>query len=419
MKRIKNVRLLLYCLGMGVFFYGCVEPFEATTQGFEDTLVIDALLTDEMKQHRVVLERSSPFSESGSNPVAKADVQIVDDQGTVYRFAETQAGQYVSEQAFAAVQGSTYSLKIKTSDGKSYGSETVSVPNAVPIGNIEARRSMNGEGEEGVGILLDNTSNASMPTYFRYEYDETYKVIAPRWNPFEFEVVHYIACDTLPYEVDTKVRTEEQRICYGNRTSNRIIQTATVDLNSNQIEDFEILFIDRTNYILSHRYSIKVRQYSQTPDAYTFYQRLEDFSSSENIFSQVQPGFFQGNVFSETNEDEKVLGFFEVASVSEQRIFFDYDELFANEPLPPYPVNCETARNPPLYSQGYHCADFRVCDGDCDSPLIEGILAGVIVYLAENETPTGDTPGPYFVLPSPCGDCTKLGSNIVPDFWEE
>ncbi len=29
------------------------------------------------------------------------------------------------------------------------------------------------------------------------------------------------------------------------------------------------------------------------------------------------------------------------------------------------------------------------------------------------------TIAPFIMVTRPCGDCTALGSNIVPDFWEE
>nr|WP_273569109.1 DUF4249 family protein [Maribacter sp. Hal144] len=243
--------------------------------------------------------------------------------------------------------------------------------------------------------------------------------MAPNYDPFEFEVVHYIACDTIPYQVDLKPRTEQRRVCFGRASSNELIQTSTVGLTENKVDDFSVRYINRENYIISHRYSLMVRQFTQTQDAYSYYERLGDFSSSDNIFSQIQPGFLEGNLRSATDKDENVLGYFEVAAVSERRMYFNYADLFPDEQLPPYVINCGTPGNPLLYSLGYHCAGFRECDGACESPLIEAILAGIVVYHSTNDNPTMDQFGSYFTLPTACGDCTKLGSNVVPDFWEE
>ena len=402
---------------MAVILDGCVEPFDAKTEVFEDVIVIDALLTDEEKQHRVLLTRAFRFEENTPKAERNANVTVVDNEGTVYLFQETEPGVYLSQTEFLVAQGKSYTLKVKTSDGKSYMSRAVPTPLKVPISDLKTKRLVNDMGEIGISILLDNAAISEEPTYFRFEYDETYKIIAPNYDPFEFEIIDYVACDGDFYEVGIKPRTEEQRICFGSAKSSRLIQTSTAALEGNEVVNFNIRFISRDNYIISHRYSILVRQYTQTQDAYSYYEQLGDFSSSDNVFSQIQPGFLAGNLRSETDGDEKVLGYFEVVSVSEKRQYFNFSDLFPNEILPPYAVSCETVSNPLLIGRGYHCDGNGNCDGACESPLIEGILAGIIVFNSTNENPTFDTPGPYFTLPSPCGDCTKLGSNVVPEFW--
>ena len=403
-----------------VFFAGCVEPFEASTEVFEDVLAIDALLTDELRLQKVLLTRAFRFEQDVPTAERNATVKIMEDATTEFGFEETTPGVYMSETPFAAKSGSSYELQIETSDGRSYRSSSVTTPHSVPI-NLKTERGRNDIGNEGVRILLDNSSTTANTTYFRYEYEETYKIIAPDWDPFEFDIIDDIACaDGDAYEVGVKPRVGEQRVCFGSAVSTDVMQTTTDGLGQNEVSNFQLRFLNRDNYIISHRYSILVRQYSQTQEAHSFYKNLNDFSSSESIFSEVQPGFLFGNISSETDADEKVLGYFEVAAVNSERLYFNYEDLFPGEDLPTYAVNCANPGNPQLTTAGYHCDLTRmVCDGACDSPLIEGIKAGILVYIAENENITEELRGPFFTKPSACGDCTKLGSNIVPDFWEE
>ncbi|MEM8506708.1 MAG: DUF4249 domain-containing protein [Bacteroidota bacterium] len=400
---------------LGVLLYSCVEQFEAETEEFESILVVDARLTDELKRHQVLLNRTFRFEDVDPIPESRANVRIRDDQGAVQSFIETTPGIYVSHSEFAAQAGRTYTLLITTAAGENYTSEPSPLPQQVPITELRATRVTSDLGQEGVGIYLDNTSPTTEPSFFRFEYEETYKIIAPRWDPFEFEVVHYIACDTIPYEVGIRAKEEEQRICFSSAASTRIIQASTAEQVNNGIRNKEIRFISRENYIMSHRYSINIKQYSQTVDAHSFYERLNDFASSESLFSQVQPGLLEGNIIAE-REEEAVLGYFEVAAMAEQRLYFNYADLFPDEPLPPYPASCDAPGNPRLYSEGYQCGAFRDCDADCESPLIEQILAGLISYAATNES---DANRPYFTWARTCGDCTELGSNVVPEFWEE
>lgn len=398
---------------------GCVEPFAATTQEFENALVIDARLTDEEKQHVVLLSRARPFEEDDSAAEQNASVSITDDMGNSYAFSEIESGEYKSDAVFSAQQNRSYQLSIVTSDQQSYSSAMETTPEKVGIDNLYFEREVNDTGEEGVSIYLDNSSaNAK---YFRYEYEETYKIIAPNYDPFEFEVLYYVACDPQRwYEVGIKPRMEQKRVCYASQKSLEIMQASTNQLANNELSRFQVRFIDRENYIMSHRYSILVKQFTQNINAHSYFENLNNFSSSERVFTDIQPGFLAGNITSNTNDDTKVLGYFEVASVDEQRIYFNYEDLFADEPLPPYAIKCSNVGNPQLISRGYHCDGPFVCDGDCDSPLIEAILAEIVVFASENEGYPEDFSGaPYLTLPSPCGDCTKLGSNIVPDFWEE
>jgi hypothetical protein len=173
-----------------------------------------------------------------------------------------------------------------------------------------------------------------------------------------------------------------------------------------------VRFINRDNYIITHRYSILVRQLVQSPEAYTFFETLNDFSGSESLFSETQPGFLQGNVYSSDNPDEKVLGYFDVASVSQQRIFFDYEDFFPGEPLPPYVDNC-TPFAPNIFgvTSGPVPEEFIPC---VLKPMVE---LGLVSYLRDNKDEIEG--GPYIVVPRVCGDCTELGSNQIPEFWTE
>ena len=274
MKRLKYIWILFFTT------QGCIEEFQAETQALETLLVVDALITDELKRHEVELTRVSAFEEEDPSVEGGASVQIVDSQGTIFRFTETEPGLYRSETAFAAAQDRTYSLEISTVDGKEYKSRAVRTPNSVPIGDVKAERIITDLEEEGVGIFLNNDANGSEPSYFRFEYEETYKIIAPRWDPFRLRVVRYEPCFPDPFVVDIIVWEDERQTCFSSEKSKRLMQASSVDLENNQIDNFQLRFISRDNYIMSHRYSMEVTQYAQTQDAHSFYERLGDFSSS-------------------------------------------------------------------------------------------------------------------------------------------
>ena len=140
---------------------------------------------------------------------------------------------------------------------------------------------------------------------------------------------------------------------------------------------------------------------------FAFYQTLNELSSSNSVFSDVQPGFIGGNIRNVEDSDEKVLGYFEVANQSEDRLFFNYEDFFPDEDLPPYIISCNFLGAPSALRP----------DG-VSSPLLNAIDSGLFVYVADNVGQVEDG-GPFLTARRECGDCTALGSNIVPDFWEE
>ncbi len=418
MRRFK-IHTIVTCVALLLAMCSCIEAFEAETQDFAGVLVVDARLTNEEKQHQVFLSRARPFEQDTIIPERNAVVSIIEDSGTTYQFEESAPGHYVSTSVFGAKTGENYQLKISTSDGESYASTAETMPENVPIANLELKRETNDFGEDGVAVVLDNGSLGNQPRYFRYDYEEAYRIEAPNWDPFRFKIIDSIACtDGDAFEVIAEPKQSlKGRICYGKRSSTRIILASTSNLQNNDITNFEVQFVNRENYILTHRYSIKVNQYTQSVDAHSYYQGLEAFSVSESVFSETQPGFLSGNIFSETDSERNVIGYFETAAISSRRIFFDYEDLFPEEPLPEYPVNCETLGNPRLIPQGYHCTmgSSGVCDGNCESPLISQIQANLIVF-ASDKDPV-DFISPFLTLPFACGDCTLLGSAIKPEFW--
>lgn len=404
---------------IGFLLQGCIEPFEAETIGFEGALVIDARITNVEKQHQVLLSRARPFEQDNITSERGAKVTIEEGSGITYTFEETAPGHYTSTVVFAAKANQSYQLKISTSDGSVYESTPETMPENVPLADLQIKRAINDVGEDGVSIVLNNQSFDTQPRYFRYDYEENYKIVAPNWDPAAFNIIDSIAClDGDAFEVGIKQRDpQKERICYGQNKSKDIILVSTANLESNTVSDFEVRFVSRESYTLMHRYSILVNQYSQSVDAHSYYQGLEAFSVSENVFNEIQPGFLAGNITSISDEDQNVIGFFEAAAVSSKRIFFDYEDLFPDEELPEYPVNCRTIGNPRLDPRGYHCTQggSGVCDGNCDSPLIGQIQAGTIVYAGVKEP--ADFISPYLTRSRACGDCTVLGSDVKPDFW--
>ena len=371
------------------FVLSCTEPFNLKSIDFEDALIIEAIITDEVKYQEIKLSRTFSLEEFTPSAESNAEVTITDNSQNIYKFEESSSGTYTSTTQFGASANEDYILSVTTKNGKSYKSNPTQLPDVVPINNLYASRKVSEDtGNENMSIVIDGFDPLSISKYFRYEYEETYEIIAPAW------IYACIPSDLPPPPPEVCAESLEMKTCYNTITSDSIIQINTSTFKDNIPSAFEIRKISRNNPIIRTRYSILVKQYAQSLEAFTFYKVLNKFSSSDNVFSQNQPGFFSGNLYAIDDQNEQVVGYFDISSVSSKRIFFNFSDFFPNEELPPYFVDCNS----------FVIDDINVFN--------EKIESGEVV-------PFGDPlPGELqAIINTACVDCRILGTSTKPQFW--
>jgi len=391
---------ILYLIFISLSTLNCKEEIDIETiSGFEKLLVIQANITDEFKFQEINLSSTYGLNEEHATGISNANVEIIDDNQKTINFYESSVGKYKSSIEFALQPNVIYTLHITTSDGKSYKSTPTTLPNSTQIDNINISRETNNLGIKGVSIAVNSFNSSGGSRYYRYEYEETYKIIAPYWSQFDLEAeIGY------PYRVfDSIPKSKEVKICYKTNYSNHILQKETNGLAEDKVSNFTVRFIPNNNPIISHRYSILVKQYVQSYEAFSYFQILDKITGSDNIFSQSQPGFISGNVFKVDDTSEKVIGFFETSSVSIKRAYFNYADLFPGETRPPYFIDCVAIT--PTYIE------------KAPSDLHDIVVSGNHVFYLDRPGPTPVPP--YILVPKACGYCTELGSNIKPSFWED
>ncbi|HEY1196366.1 DUF4249 domain-containing protein [Flavobacterium sp.] len=405
----KNIYKISLFLILTFAISSCTEQYVFQNTDFESALVVEGTITNELKNQTIRLSQVYQLEETGPKLEKGANVFISDDQGNEYQFAEKDTV-YESITPFRAEPGRKYQLKIKTSEGKNYTSDEQVLTTETKIDNVTATVE-NVNGQRGVQINVNSFDPSNTSKYYRYEYTETYKIIAPVWSNIEAVMVSYPGIPANPDEdfpgspggeyISVRNRNRETRTCFSTKKSAEIILNNTNSLSEDRVH-FPVRFLSNQNYIISHRYTIFVKQYVQNLAAYTYYKTLKDLSTSGSVLSPKQPGFFYGNIKSVENPSEKVIGFFEVSSVSSERIFFNYADLFPGERLPPY------------YESDCTIKDFIDCEGlpPCSGPqLRSAIRSRELVLVSTNYS------SDYGMVKPPCGDCTTFSSNIVPPFW--
>jgi len=408
---------------MSCFFIGCIDeiPIETVSE-FESVLVVEATITNDFEQQEIKLSRSFALDSLGPPPEQSANVKVTGSNGFDMSFTETDSGLYKSNQPFAAEANVDYSLEIVTSDGRRYASSIMQLTQPTTIDDLYAERGFNENNEEGVSIRVDAYDPTGNSKFYRYTYEETYKIIAPKYSPLELVINNddfpYFPIDIeglsqqelIEFFVIRDFRPEQEQVCYNTVNSNTIIIENTNQFEEDRINGFRVRFISQENYIMSHRYSILVNQYVQSSEAHEFYKSLKELSETETIFATTQPGFLNGNMQALTNSDEKVVGFFEVVASDSKRIFFSYADVFPGEDLPPYYIQCDAIFTPDLYSADPLTGEIGY------SPLQEAITDGKQYW---DENLDGGIGQPYQMVLPACGDCTVLGETQIPEFWED
>jgi hypothetical protein len=379
-----NKLLVLSCF---VLLTSCVEEIPIEPWSFEEAIVIEATITDEEKIQQINLSRTIPLNAEEGNLISNAEVKVV---GNIeYDFEEVESGIYQSISPFAATPGVGYQLIVRI-DGEVYESTPTQLPQQIEIDEVKANR-VDVDGENGVAITLSNQAETETPLYYRHDYTETFKFTSNFWTASDLIVVDG--------ELLLVPKLREEYTCYRTQKSQDIILANTNTLSENSVSNLLLTFINSKDPRLSRRYSILVNQYSISRDAYTYFEILKELSGSDNVFAQSQPGFFAGNISNVNDPEEKIVGFFDVASVSTKRIYLNYEDFYESE--------SESER--PSF------VDISDCDertGDVQT-LISLVQLDSVRWLFTSIT------GEIFVVPRRCVDCNVFGTNEVPDFWED
>ena len=402
LRKVWTFRVISFLI-LTLIFDGCVETFEIpTTSEFQNVLIVEATITDVFGVQEIKLSRTGPLGSDELFPELGASIQIRQGNGTAYAFLGTSSEIYRSEIPFAAEPGASYVMEIQTQFGELFTSSPEQLPSASTVDVLEANAVVDEDRGEGVQIVLSSTAGGDEPQFYRYEYEETYRIVAPQWSSRELFIV-----SENPPDVRIRDRQQQELICYGISNSDEILQFTTEGQADNTVKELPLRFLEKRNPFIAHRYSILAKQFSISPQAYRYYNTLRELSGQNNLLSQQQPGFLVGNILAADGSTGDVTGYFSVASLSEKRIFFDFDDFYDSVNITPaYPVDCNDSFVAPL-----------LVDQFGNSPLIESMKNEVYEFLTLNRSFNSTLFGPFIMVPRICGDCTVLGSNVPPEYW--
>lgn len=383
-------------------FSSCIEPYIPQIGGYSSLLVVEGLVTDANSSYTVTLSRTERDPLGISPKVTDAVVSIYDDKGNTYSLKNAGNGSYKTDSTeFRGAVGNTYILHIILDDGAVYESQPCTM---LPVADIDSvyfgidkQFANNGTvDQQGISIYLDSR-NGINNKYYRWTYEETWKFKIP--YPKSLNYINDTTILTIPIK---------DVYCWKNNKSDEILIHSTDPGASAEVNKMPIVFIssDLTDRLMLE-YSILIKQYSVSEDEFRFWDNLKKVNQTgSDIFASV-PYSVTSNVHNQTNYEERVLGYFQVSSMTQKRKYIYFDDI-ARSGLPHYQNKCQLfLPDPAQYKMSWNQIYSLFC-ADSLYTFVEPIYypGNIDIYRLVFTTPD-------------CSNCKLTGSIKRPDFWQE
>ena len=395
---IKYITLIIFIAIAAVI--SCKKPYLPPAIASPGSyLVVEGVVSSGSDSTFIKLSKTVNLSSSvTTNPVLGATLTVESDQNAVYALKETTNGNYVTA-GLNLDNTRKYRLRIKTADSKEYLSDFVAVLNSPPVDTINY--TIQGNGVNIYSGTHDPTNNVK---YFRWDYQETYIFHS------NYQSTYKSLGDTI---VPRNIYTENIYTCWRSDTSSTILLGSSAKLTQDVIVNNPITFVGSTSEKFTSKYSIIVRQYALTPDAYTFWQNLKKNTEQLGSIFDAQPSEIAGNIHSVTTPTEPVIGYLSIGSTSSKRIFITNQQLPEWLPTPMYP-NCQV--DTALYA--YYGSGSKTPYNQVKAYFYYNPGSSPYLLPIEAIQPPGRPIIGFTGASAECVDCTLRGTNKEPSFWQ-
>ncbi|MEJ5993804.1 DUF4249 domain-containing protein [Pedobacter sp. Du54] len=367
-------KILLFLLAILLIFEGCKKPFSPAIKDISsNVLVVEGLINSGSDSTIIKLSRTTNVSEEQtSKPEIGATVTVESESNETIALAEKSSGSYISV-GLNLNKAKKYRLRIKTLKDETYLSDFVEVKVAPPIDQLNWKVDGN-----RVNISLNTHDDTKNSNYYRWEYVETWIFYSAFESLFKWNGVAVVPRSLL---------NEGIFKCWGNEISSNILLGSTAKLANDVIFENPITFVQSGSEKFTEKYSIIVKQYVLTKEAYQFWGELQKNTESLGSIFDSQPSQLKGNIHNIANSAEPVLGFVSIGTTTEKRIYIDRTSLPPTFIIPRTDDCIEPVEIKPQDAKAYFEGGFNI-------PVDLGTGASRF-----------------------CVDCTLRGTNRKPAFW--
>jgi Domain of unknown function (DUF4249) len=244
-------------------------------------------------------------------PELNAQISLVGSNGNTYPLIDSDRIGTYSTSALTLDVTQLYHIAISTTAGEQISSDPVPCLANPPIDSIFWHQPFDLDIYASTHDPTDNTH------YYRYDYNETWEHDSQLQSP-------YAVVNGMIVATDSANQTSR---CWTTDTSTDILLATSSALATDVISGFNLLTIPNSDPRVDIDYSILVRQYALTEDAYNYWLLIQKTTQNVGTLFDVQPTQLIGNIQCTSNPAEPVIGFISATNVQQQRIYI-YESSF-------------------------------------------------------------------------------------------
>lgn len=355
---------------------GCKKPYNPPpVAGDGSYLVVEGVINSGADSTIIKLSRTVNISSKiTTNPVSGATLTVESDQNAIYPLTEITAGKYGAP-GLNLDASHQYRLRIKTLDDKQYLSDFVPVNITPPIDSVGYN--IVSVPDTGLQIYVNTHNSNSSTRYYRWEYSETWR----------FHAAYFSLFISNGSSIVERQPNQWRFFCFASDSSSDIVLASSAKLQNNIIYQNPLTVISSTSEKVELQYSMLLREYALTPDAYTFWTNLKKNTEQLGSIFDAEPSQIKGNIHNVNNPNEPVIGYISACTVQSKRIFISRNNL-PDLWKPAYPYTCQ------IDSDGSQGPGFLIPQPNDFVPM------------------SGST-----YTSSICADCTLRGTQTVPPYW--
>lgn len=378
-------KLLLFAFVL--LIAGCkekfVSPAPTVVTGY---LVVEGVINNEGGATNVRLSRTIGLNDTGNVRESGALVKLEDSNNSFFQLFENSNGNYTIDNLYLDTS-LKYRLSIKTSNNEDYLSDFVKIIKNPPIDSISWERN-----NDGVTIFANTHDPLNKTFYYQWEYNETWE-----FHSRFFTTLQYLTSpppNSQNIGVANRSPDDNISICWQYNSSSNILLGSSAKL-SQDIIHLPLINIPPASIKLGVLYSILVKQYVWSKEGYEFLERMKKNTEAVGSVFDAQPSELNGNIHCTTNPRQPVIGFFNICTIHQQRIFI------RNADLPHWNFIGECSNEIEIENNPDSIAK-KAAGLLPTTPKLLGPFGVILTFLAS---------------PTECVDCTLHGTNVKPTYW--